>query len=356
MAGSRAQRASTPERRTARNPRPALEWLRMRLPVGPAGKLLPAILALATLIALGTAGFVALFGSPWLLAVYQTLVTISTLGDARVVPATTGQYAFIGSLTLLGYAAWGLFVAVVAGTLVTIDIHRRWEGPTLQERIAMLRGHAVVVGGGRVGHQVALELRNRGRDVLIVERNNEVARRLTELGFLVLVRDALEEGVLVQAGVDHASGVVLALPDDAQNLYVLLAVRDIAPRVRIVARAEGTRAEHHLRALGVERVVMPTALGGKRLARLIARPLTTDFLDTVVEEAGLDLREHPVLAGDALDGRPVRDVRHHLGETATLLAIHRDGQFLPLPPAVTTIRPGDVLMLACLRQPSPAEE
>lgn len=323
----------------------------MRLPTRPVGKLVPALVALVVLVALGTAGFRLLFGSPWGLGLYQTVVTISTLGDRRVTPTTSAQYVFVGALALLGYAAWGLFVAVVAGTLVSIDIRKRWGEPSLEERMARMRHHAIVVGGGRVGHQVAAELRRRGQDVVVVERSQEAARRLTEAGLLVLARDALEEGVLAQAGLATAVGVVLALPDDAQNLYVLLAIRDLAPQVRVVARAESTRAERHLRALGVERVVMPTALGGKRLARLIARPLTTDFFDAVADEADLDLREHTVHDGDPLAGRPVRDVRSHLGESSTLLAIHRDGVFLPLPAAETVICSGDMLVLARLRAP-----
>lgn len=179
--------------------------------------------------------------------------------------------------------------------------------------------------------------------------NPEVARRLADAGFLALCDDAMEEGTFAAAGLARAGCVVLALPDDAQNLYALLAVRDFAPGMFIVARAETARAERHLRALGVERIVMPTALGGKRMARLVARPLSTDFLDTIVEEAGLDVREQPVISGDALDGLAVRDTRAHLGERVTLLAIHREGRMLSLPSADSRIAPGDTLLLVTMQ-------
>ncbi len=328
----------------------------VRPPVNWAGKLQPALLAMAALVVAGSIGFHLLFGSPLGLGVYQTLVTISTLGDTRLVPQTGAQYAFVAAMSVLGYATWGLSIAVVTGLLVSVDIQSRWGGPTVIDRVRMLRGHTLVVGGGRVGHNVAEELHRRGRDVVVLEKSPEQARRLADAGLLVLVRDALEEGALAEAGLERAGGVVLALPDDAQNLYALLAIRDLAPDVHVVARAETGRAERHLRALGVQRVVMPTAIGGKRLARLLLRPLYSEFLDTVIDEAGFEIREHAVGPSDSLGGVPVRDIRNHLGEAVTLLAIHRAGRFLPMPPAETAIQAGDSLLLVFVREDEPAAE
>jgi voltage-gated potassium channel len=326
--------------------RPPASWL---------GKLLPALLALVALVIAGTIGFHLYFGSPAALGLYQTLVTMSTLGDARIQPHTTPQYTFLATMSVLGYAAWGLSIAVVTGLLVSIDIRNRWGGPTVIERIRMLHGHTIVVGGGRVGHNVAGELHRRDRDVVVLEKSPEQARRISEAGLLVLVRDALEEGALEEAGLSRAGGVVLALPDDAQNLYALLAIRDLAPDIHVVARAETARAERHLRALGVQRVVMPTAIGGKRLARLLLRPLYSEFLDTVIDEAGFEIREHSVTPNDSLVGVAVRDIRGHLGEAVTLLAIHRGGRFLPMPPAETEIQAGDSLLLVFVREDEAVE-
>ncbi len=320
----------------------------MRAPASTAGKLLPAGLALLSLFALGTVGFHAAFGGGWAVSLYRTLVTASTLGTRRTIPHTPGQYVLIGGLAVLGYAAWALTVAVVASTLVAIDVRSLWGGASVANRIAGLRGHTIVVGGGRVGQQVALELRRLGKALVVVDRDEARTRHLTEAGFLVLARDAMEEGTFAEAGVDRASDVVLALPDDAQNLYALLAIRDVAPGIRVIARAESARAERHLRALGVARVVLPTALGGKRLARLVTRPISTDFLDTIVDEAGLELREQEVVEGDVLAGKRVREIRVYVGEGVTLLAIHRDGRTIPLPPAEAELRAGDTLLLVTM--------
>ncbi len=326
----------------------------MRAPATTAAKLMPAGVAFVVVALGGTFGYHAIFGSGWPLGLYQTLVTVSTLGDARLVPQTTSQYAFIAVLTVVGYALWALVIAIVAGTLVAIDVRGLWGGRRMAERIAAMRGHVVVVGGGRVGQQVAEELRRAARPLVVVDRNPERVARLTEAGYLAIARDVMEDGVLLEAGLRDASGVVLALPDDAQNLYAVFAVRDVAPQALIVARAESARAQRHLEALGVHRVVMPTVLGGKRLARLLSLPLAADFLETIMEEAGLAVHERAVQATDALAGRAVRDLRAVLGERATLLAVRRDSRLYPLPGADLQILEGDMLLIATVEPPGPA--
>lgn len=344
----------TARRVTPRRPGQRHHWAHaLRAPATPAGKLLPVAVVLLALLAGGVVGFHLAFHSPWALGLYQTLVTVSTLGDPRVIPHTAAQYATLAVMTVLGYAAWALAVAVVAGTLVSIDIRTAWGVRSVNDRIAALRGHTIVVGGGRVGRQVATELRRAGHESVVLDRNAEVARRLAEEGFLALARDAMDEGVFAEVGIERAASVVLALPDDAQNLYALLAVRDVAPGVAVVARAESARAEQHLRALGVERVVLPTVLGGRRIANLVARPLSAAFVDDMVLEAGLEVAERPVHTGDPLAGTLVRDVRGLLGDRVTLLAIHRDGRMLSLPPADTRIATGDTLLLARTQHPAP---
>lgn len=317
----------------------------MRAPATTAAKLLPAFIIVVVLIAGGTVGFHLAFGGPWALGLYRMVVTVSTLGDGRVVPHTPGQYLLISLLSGLGYAAWAVVIAVLTGTLVSLDLRSLWEGRRVTDRIAALHGHTIVVGGGRVGQQVAAELRRLGKEAVMIDRDPERAARLTESGYLTLCRDVTDDGVFAEAGAARARSVVLALPDDAQNLYALLAVRDVAPAVSVIARAESARAERHLRALGVARVVMPTALGGKRLARLVARPVHSDFLDTLIDEAGLAVREQVVQAGDPLAGVAVRSIRSALGEGVTLLAIYRDGRMLALPSADMRIAAGDTLLL-----------
>jgi voltage-gated potassium channel len=309
-------------------------------------KMRPALAALVAVAALGTLCLHWAFGGSWAVNLYRAVTIMSTLGDQRLVPATTFQYTVVGGLSLLGYAGWGVVVAVVAGTLVALDLSAVWGGRRMEERIAQMSGHTVVLGGGRVGTHAAEELIRQGVPVVVVEHQPELRHTFEALGCPVLIADALEDGVLERAGLKRAGGVVLALPDDAANLYAILAVREINPTVPAVARAESVRAERQLLSLGVGRVVMPTRLGGARLARLVAQPLATEFLDRIVDEADIDIREVDVAEGMDLVGESVSAAAGRMGARATVLCVRRDGRLLALPDASLPIAAGDTLLVA----------
>ncbi|MGI8836396.1 MAG: NAD(P)-binding protein [Pyrinomonadaceae bacterium] len=82
-------------------------------------------------------------------------------------------------------------------------------------------------GAGRVGSHLVRTLLN-GNDIFVViEKDSQRVEELTKLGVIVLVRDATLEGTLREAGVEVARGLATCLPDDADNVYVVLTARDL---------------------------------------------------------------------------------------------------------------------------------
>ena len=71
------------------------------------------------------------------------------------------------------------------------------------------------------------------------------------------------------------------LPDDADNVYVVLTARDLNPRMHIVARAAEEQAEPKLIRAGANRVVAPTIIGGHRMAMALTKPAVDDFLGSI---------------------------------------------------------------------------
>ena len=61
-------------------------------------------------------------------------------------------------------------------------------------------------------------------------------------------------------------------------MFITLTVRQIAPGVEIIARAEDPRTEKKLLRGGATRVVLPAAIGAQRIAHLITHTGTEEFL------------------------------------------------------------------------------
>lgn len=85
--------------------------------------------------------------------------------------------------------------------------------------------HTIVVGAGRLGYRVALELVQRGEPVVVVNLNEEGdgLRRLREQeGIFTLIGDAREVGMLERAGIQRAERIVAVTGSDVVNLSVCL--------------------------------------------------------------------------------------------------------------------------------------
>lgn len=144
---------------------------------------------------------------------------------------------------------------------------------------------------------------------------------------------------------DRAQGVALTLPDDAQTLFVYLSVRDLAPDLRVAARARTPETANRLRKMGADEVVLPDISGGRRIARWLLKPQAHRLLAALSNEDGVRIHEMEVGPGHVMLDQPVRHLRRALGYSYTLLGYWRNGVAHMAPPATDRIASGDVLVL-----------
>ena len=180
----------------------------------------------------------------------------------------------------------------------------------------------------------------------MVETDSAKVEALLDLGIPVLARDATLEETLRQAGVEHARGLATCLPDDADNVYVVLTARDLNPKLHIVARAAEEQAESKLIRAGANRVVAPTIIGGHRMAMALTKPAVGDFLDSITAN-------HLELGFEQLEVEPISTlVGRKLSETVirselniVIVSIRRnDGEIIFNPSGETKIEGGDMLI------------
>ena len=140
-----------------------------------------------------------------------------------------------------------------------------------------------------------------------------------------------------------------AVTSDAQNVYIVLTARGIAPSIPIIARASEEDAESKLLRAGATTVVSPYSYAGQRIARTLTSPYAQRFIDMALSslsETNLEIEEVQV-------GNPSRFVGKSLEEThirdrfgLIVLAIRRqDGQLDFNPEPTQTISAGDYLIV-----------
>ncbi|HYN84108.1 MAG TPA: potassium channel protein [Pyrinomonadaceae bacterium] len=309
-------------------------------------RLLFSLAALAGAAAFGVAGFSLIEG--WSLgdSLYMTLMTVTTVGygPPAALSAAGRNFANLFMVVGVGTAAYAFSSSVQV--LVQTEIVAAFDERRRQRELKRMRDHYIVCGAGRVGARIIGELRRMGVPFVAVERDAEKAAELDIPAGHLLVRDATLDETLREAGVERARGLATCLPDDADNLYVVLTARDLNRDLHIVARAVEEAAEKKLVKAGASRVVAPTIIGSHRMATALVKPAVADFMDSIAGEA-LDLafEQVEVGAGSELSGRKLRDTRIRSELDVVIAAMRRrGGEMTYNPSADTLIKEGDMLV------------
>jgi voltage-gated potassium channel len=198
---------------------------------------------------------------------------------------------------------------------------------------------------------VATEIAARHIPLVIIEQEPEKARWAQERNLLCIMGDATSEAVLRQARIEYAKGLASAVTSDAQNVYIVLTARGMAPHLPIIARASEEAAESTLMRAGATAVLSPYTYAGQRMARMLTRPNVQRFLDVALSSLSggdLDLQIEEVRVGgnSRLAGANVVDTDLRRGLGVIVLAIRRkDGSIAFNPGPEQTVWPGDFLIV-----------
>ena len=301
------------------------------------------LLSVLAAIAFGTVVFHLLEGWSILDSLYVTVQTVTTVGFGDITPRTGLGRVFATVFMMIGvgvvlYALTSTVQAIVHSELLARYGHSR--------KMSKLQDHFIICGAGRVGSHLIRSLRAIDGVLLVIESDQRKCEVLMDMNIPVLVRDATLEESLVEAGVEHARGLASCLPDDADNVYVVLTARDLNPNIHIVARAAEEQAESKLIRAGANRVVAPTIIGGHRMAMALTKPAVGDFLDSVTaNDLELGFEQLEVDAVSTLVGRKLSEsvIRSELN--IVIVSIRRnDGQIIFNPSGETKIESGDMLI------------
>ena len=309
-------------------------------------RIIYALTAVAIAIGFGTIGFHLIEGWPLLDSLYVAAQTVTTVGYGDTTPRTIPGRVFaivfmIGGVGVVLYA-----LTTTVQTIVQSEIIATLGQKRQSRRIGKMRNHFIVCGAGRVGSHLVRALRGSQETFIVIERDPQRVAELTDLGVAVLVRDATLEESLREAGVENARGLAACLPDDADNVYVVLTAHDLNPGLHIVARAAEEQAEAKLIRAGANRVVAPTIIGGHRMAMALTKPAVDDFLGSITaNKLELAFEQLEVDADSDLVGKKLSETNIRSELDIVVVSIRRsDGEIVFNPSGEAMIGSGDMLI------------
>lgn len=303
-------------------------------------------MALAVAVLFGTVGFHLVEG--WTLAdsLYVTVQTLTTVGYGDLPPHSARGRAFAVLVMLIGAGGVALAVSTIVQSVVQLELISTFGQRRLSRRMSKLRDHYIICGSGRVGAHLVRDLLRDNLPFVVIEKDQQRAAEFSQRGVDVLVSDATLEESLREVGVEHAKGLAACLPDDADNVYVVLTARDLNPQLHIVARAAEEQAEAKLLRAGANHVVAPTIIGGHRMAVALTRPVVGEFFEAVVtNKLGLGFEQVEVNFESSLIGKELGSTAIASELDVVIVGIRRrDGEILFNPAGEKIIEDGDLLI------------
>ena len=310
------------------------------------------LVAILTIIIIGTAGYMIIERWRFPDAIYMAVITLSTVGFQEVhTLSTAGRFFTIflilgGTGTML-YAVTAIVQYLLEGNLENILGRRR-----MKAEIANLKGHTILCGYGKVGKEVARVFANEKVPFVVIESDEKACAKAADDGFLCLNTNASNDEALKDAGIMNAKSLVAALGSDADNLYVTLSAKSLRPDIFVVARIDNEESEAKLKRAGADRTMSPYGVGGRRLAMMTLKPLVVDFVDTTMDRQGHEftLEDIKIDKGSSMDGISLKESLRHISGAHILAVKKKSGHLITNPPPETILESGDELVLMGTRE------
>lgn len=197
-----------------------------------------------------------------------------------------------------------------------------------------------VIGLGRFGTALALELVKSGREVLGIDSDEKLVQNMADKLTHVVQADTTDEAALRELGVQDFDSAVVAIGSDleASILTASLLLQLGVPEVW--AKATSVSHGRILEQLGVHHVIFPEMDMGKRVAHMVSGE-SLDYIQ-LDEDFVMAKTEVP----ESFNGKMLSEMKFRSNHGVTVVATRKDGgNYLPSFPD-TVLNTGDVMIVA----------
>ena len=232
-------------------------------------------------------------------------------------PRDTGGRLVVVGLELFGIGTLFYGLATVAEFFVSGQLSGLLEERRNQKMIDSYSDHFIICGFGRVGRQVARDLRGGGNKAPGDRQQHREPGGRTRGRRSVHRGRGRRRGSARAAGIERARGVIACVDSDAENIFITMTARELRSDIQIIARASAEDSEKKLLRAGADRVISPYKTSGSEMARVALHPQ----VGGAVEVADYRMEEIEVSADCDGAGKTIGDVRGG----SVIVALRRHG-------------------------------
>lgn len=288
---------------------------------------------------------------PFLRCLYMVAITVSTVGyeDLLNVKDSNLLMVFMIISILVYMVTVAYTISNFTAFLVEGRLKEYFQSRHFLKRIKKMDQHYIICGIRDVGFFSAQELHVTKRPFVVIEEDSSAIEELRrDIPSLIFLQgDATEENLLQQAGIDRAQALIASLPDDKDNIYLILAARELNKDIKIAAKYNLPKTRKKLQSAGASYLVFPHRIGGMRITSELIRPQVVSFLDRMLRsenESGIRIEDITVSPDTQFVGKTLLDFYKQTGVLVISYHNPRTGNFQYNPSPEDTIKAGMVLI------------
>ena len=303
-----------------------------------------AIIFLLLMVIIGVVGYTTIENYEFIDALFMTIITISTVGFREIQPLSFNGKIFTIFLIIFSFGIFAYAVSTLTRYLVDGVFHNYFKLSKMKRRIENVKNHVIICGYGRNGRQAAIESMAHGFEVLIIEKKDQTIEWIMEDEKLMFIQgDATHDDVLLSAKIESAKALITTLPNDADNLFVVLTAKEVQPNLKIISRASDENSDKKLKRAGATNVIMSDKIGGQRMAKLVAQPDIVEFVDHIIIQQKSDVYLEEISfseMGENFVNKSIRDLGVRNFSGANIVGLRNSkGEY--------TINPNPDVILTC---------
>jgi trk system potassium uptake protein TrkA len=129
----------------------------------------------------------------------------------------------------------------------------------------MTKNSYCVIGLGRFGQEVALQLHKMGKDVMVIDVDGEAVKKASKIYEIAVECDSTDINSLAETSITSVSTVIVAISNIEVSIMVCANLRELGLK-DIIAKATNNVHKRVLKTMGIARVVIPEIEIADRIA------------------------------------------------------------------------------------------
>lgn len=265
-------------------------------------------------------------------AFYMTVITVSTVGYSEIAPLSDNGKLYTAFLIITSFGTFAYAISSITKFVIDGELNEFFKNRKLNSRIEKLTDHVIICGYGRNGRQAAQVLKKHHKRFVVIDNNLELISNLNhQFSDLVIHGNSTSDNILIKAGILKAKAIIVTLPVDSDNLFIVLTARNLNKKIKIIARASEDSSDKKLKIAGADNVIMPDKVGGAHMASLVMKPDVMEFLEHITDEGDQNMSLDEITLTQ-VKFKTLKDIQSQNTSGATIIGLkHQDGIYVVNP-------------------------